>query len=114
MKAEDIIEGLNRHIEEKRKGLGYSVKGHLILQKTNKPHPIMKAYKEYNYFLWFINNGKKHIVCQVSMTDRVLTGQEDVIIRKMNIELCKTIFSFIGSFMYDKIIKGEYGRNQDE
>lgn len=114
MVVEDIIEGLNRHIEERRKALNINTTGHIVLQKSIKPNAVVKAYKEYNYFLWFVNKGKRHKILEVSMTDRVLSGQEDAFIRKMNIELSKLIFSFIGSFMYDSIISGDYGRNKDE
>ena len=49
MRVEDIIEGLNRHIEYKRGLLGVNTTGHLVLQKSINPHPTFKAYKEYNY-----------------------------------------------------------------
>lgn len=45
MKAEDIVEGLNRHIEDRRSGRNISSKGHLILQRVIEPHPTFKAYK---------------------------------------------------------------------
>ena len=47
MRVEDIIEGFNKHIEEKRKELNINTKGHLVLQKLITPSPTFKAYKFY-------------------------------------------------------------------
>ena len=62
MKAEDIIEGLNLHIETKREDRGIKTTGHLILQKEIMPHSSFKAYKIYKYTLWFATRGKSYKV----------------------------------------------------
>ena len=62
MKAEDIIEGFNLHIEAKRKDRGIKTTGHLILQKEVMPHSSFKAYKIYKYTLWFAKRGKSYKV----------------------------------------------------
>ena len=41
--------------------------------------------------------------------DKVLEGQEETIIRRMNTELCTNIFNLIGSEVYNQIVNGEYG-----
>ena len=61
MKAEDIIEGLNQSIEDKRDALKIKATGHLVLQRTVKPHQTFKAYKEYESIVWFVKGGKKYI-----------------------------------------------------
>lgn len=109
MRVEDIIEGLNKHIEYKRELLGVSTTGHLVLQKSSNPHPTFKAYKEYNYSVWFIKKGKKYRVITVNIVDKVLEGKEEAMIRRMNIELCTNIFNLIGSEIYNQIVNGEYG-----
>lgn len=109
MRVEDIIEGLNKHIEYKRELLGVSTTGHLVLQKSSNPHPTFKAYKEYNYSVWFIKRGKKYRVITVNIVDKVLEGKEETMIRRMNIELCTNIFNLIGSEIYNQIVNGEYG-----
>lgn len=109
MRVEDIIEGLNKHIEYKRELLGVSTTGHLVLQKSSNPHPTFKAYKEYNYSVWFIKKGKKYRVITVNIVDKVLEGKEETMIRRMNIELCTNIFNLIGSEIYNQIVNGEYG-----
>lgn len=38
MKAEDIIEGLNKHIETRRSERGIGNVGHMVLQKEIMPH----------------------------------------------------------------------------
>ena len=86
MRVEDIIEGLNRHIEYKRELLGVNTTGHLVLQKSINPHPTFKAYKEYNYSVWFVKNRKKYRVITVNIVDKVLEGQEETMIRRINIK----------------------------
>ena len=109
MRVEDIIEGLNRHIEYKRELLGVNTTGHLVLQKSINPHSTFKAYKEYNYSVWFVKNRKKYRVITVNIVDKVLEGQEETIIRRMNTELCTNIFNLIGSEVHNQIVNGEYG-----
>ena len=47
MRVEDVIEGLNRHIEYIRKVNNLEVKSHLVLKKVISVNPNFKAYKEY-------------------------------------------------------------------
>ena len=108
MKAEDIIEGLNRSIEDKRDALKIKTTGHLVLQKTVKPHQTFKAYKEYEFVIWFVKGGKKYRVITVRETAKVLDGQEENMNREMNIRLSDMIFNWIGSDFYEQVINGEY------
>lgn len=114
MKAEDIIEGLNRSIEDKRDILKIKTTGHLVLQKIVNPHQTFKAYKEYEYVIWFVKGGEKHRVITVKETAKVLDGQEETMIRRMNVELSRLIFNWIGSNFYEQVIKGEYNGYTDE
>ena len=108
MKAEDIIEGLNLHIETKRKDIGIKTTGHLVLQKEIKPHSSFKAYKIYKYTLWFTKRGKSYEVMEIQHTAKVLDGQEENMLREMNTMLSTSIFNWIGSDFYEAVIKGEY------
>lgn len=108
MKAEDIIEGLNRSIEDRRDVLKIKTVGHLVLQRTVKVHQTFKAYKEYEYIIWFVKSSKKYKVITLKKTAKVLDGQEEDMIRIMNIELSRLIFNWVGSDSYECIIKGEY------
>lgn len=108
MKAEDIIEGLNQSIEDKRDTLKIKTTGHLVLQRTVKPHQTFKAYKEYESIVWFVKGGKKYRIITVKETAKVLDGQEEIMIRRMNVELSRLIFNWIGSDFYEQVINGEY------
>lgn len=108
MKTEDIIEGLNRSIEDKREVLKIKTTGHLVLQKTVKPHQTFKAYKEYEFVIWFVKGGKKYRVITVKETAKVIDGQEETIMREMNVKLSRLIFNWIGSDFYEQVINGEY------
>ena len=108
MRAEDIVEGLNRHIEDRRSERGISSKGHLVLQRIIEPHPTFKAYKTYKAILWFIKGKNKYIIIEVSHSDKVLDGQEEPMQQYINTALCHLIFNWIGSDFYEAVIKVEY------
>lgn len=114
MKAEDIIEGLNRHVETKRQSLGIITTGHLVLQRSMKPHQTFKAYKEYEYVLWFIKGSKKYRVITLKHTAKVLDGQEESLLRELNVKLSELIFNWVGSSFYEDVVKGEYNGYTDE
>ena len=108
MKAEDIIEGLNLHIESKRKCKDIKTTGHLVLQREIVPNPSFKAYKTYKYTLWFTKRGKSYKVIVLEHIEKVLDGQEENMNRKMNIMLSNMIFDWIGSKFYEEIVQGTY------
>lgn len=108
MRAEDIVEGLNKHIEDRRSERGISSKGHLVLQRVIESHSIFKAYKTYKAILWFVKGKDRHIVISLSHSDKVLDGQEEPMQQYINTELCHLIFNWIGSDFYEAVIKGEY------
>ncbi len=117
MKAEDIIEGLNKHIEAKRWERGIKGLGHLVLQREIIPNSSFKVYKEYKYTLWFAKKGKSYKVITIQHTAKVPEGQEESMVREMNILLNAMMFNWIGSDSYEAIIKGEYNgvpENRDE
>ena len=108
MRAEDIVEELNRHIEDRRSERDISSKGHLILQRVVEPHPTFKAYKTYKAVLWFVKEKDRHIVISLSHSAKVLEGQKESMQQYINTELCRLIFNWIGSDFYEAVIKGEY------
>lgn len=111
MKAEDIVEGLNRHIETKRleNGIKKDI-GHLVLQKEILPHHTFKVYKNYRYTLWFIKNKKSYQVISFQQSHKVLKEIEDNIIKKVNITFIELIFNWINSSSYEEVINGNYGK----
>lgn len=108
MKAEDIIEGLNKHIETRRIERRIGNIGHMVLQKEIMPHSSFKVYKTYKYTLWFTKKGKSYKVITVQHVAKVPDGQEENMLREMNIMLSTSIFNWIGSDFYEAVIKGEY------
>ena len=108
MKAEDIIEGLNKHIEIRRGERGIENVGHMVLQKEIMPHSSFKVYKTYKYTLWFTKRGKSYKVIVLEHTAKVPDGQEESMLREMNIMLSTMIFNWIGSDFYEQVINGEY------
>ena len=108
MKAEDIIEGLNKHIEIRRGERGIENVGHIVLQREIIPHSSFKVYKIYKYTLWFTKRGKYYEVMKIQHTAKVPDGQEESMLREMNIILSTSIFKWIGSGFYEAAIKGEY------
>lgn len=108
MKAEDIIEGLNLHIEAQRKDKGIKTTGHLVLQREIIPHSSFKAYKIYRYTLWFTKKGKSYKVIMLEHTAKVLEGQEENMNREMNIMLSSMIFNWVGSDLYEQVVEGKY------
>lgn len=108
MRAEDIVEGLNRHIEDRRSERGIGNVGHMVLQKEIMPHSSFKVYKIYKYTLWFTKRSKSYRVITVQHIAKVPDGQEENMLREMNIMLSTLIFNWIGSSFYEEVIKGEY------
>ena len=108
MKAEDIVEGLNRFLEERRTELGIEAKGFFVLQREINQHPTFKAFKEYRNTLWYVKGSKKTRVVVVNLTEKVIDpNSEDATIRKINTELSKQIFGLISKdsnlFITDEI-----------
>ena len=115
MKLEDLVEGLNRHIENKRKKLGINpIQGHLVLQKTVKPHGTFKAYKEYNFTMWFVKGRDRFVALMLNHVARVIDGHEEKLMKYMTVILSEMIFNWIGSNFYEQIVKGEYNGYSDE
>ena len=110
MKAEDIIEGLNRYIDIVRKERGISTKGHIVLHREILPHSSFKVYKTYTYTLWFSNGKKCNKIVTLQQTNKVPDSLEENMLREMNIHLSTMIFTWIRSEKFDEVINGEYGR----
>lgn len=103
MKAEDIIEGLNKHIEIRRGERGIENAGHIVLQREIIPHSSFKVYKTYKYTLWFTKRGKSYEVMKIQHTAKVPDGQEESMLREMDIMLSTSIFNWIGSYFMKQL-----------
>lgn len=114
MRMEDMVEGLNRHIEGQRVIRNIITHGHLVFQLSITPHETIKAYKKYEAVVWFVKDKAKHRVVTATQTAKVIEGEDKHILRVLNIELSKTLFSFIGTEIYNQIIEGTYDGNTNE
>lgn len=108
MKIEDVIEGLNRHIERVREDLGIKAKGHLVLHKSIETHPTIKIFKHYKYDVFFVNDKHKEIVINTSYKGRLANAEIESIEHKLDIQLSTLMFEWIGSDTYKEVLKGEY------
>lgn len=103
MRVEEVIKGLNKHIEDKRCNKNIKTTGHLVLQKTITPHPTFKAYKKYKGIIWFVKGNRKYKVLSVEYNNNVSSAE-----REIAILLCQSIFNWIGSVFYEQVINGTY------
>ena len=113
MRPEDIVEGLNKHIEDIRVQRKIITDGHLVFQLTIAPHETIKAYKKYEAIVWFVKDGNKYRVATVKQVAKVIEGEDKFIMRVIYIELSRALFSLVNKEEFQQIIKGNYG-NIDE
>ena len=108
MQIEDLIEAFNLTISQYRKLNNIDSKSYIVLQKNIEYNNTFKAYKTYVRTLWYINGRNKYIIFKVSHTDKVLDGQEEKIIRAVDMQLAVALFEFMDTEYYDQVRKGEY------
>lgn len=88
MDATEIIKVLNKEFEIDNQ----SNKIFFILQKKIIPNSI-KAYKTYEYTLWYINDKTKYKATRMEHTARVVTEKEEAdMIKYMDSQLLHYIF----------------------
>ena len=109
MRIEDMVEGLNKYIEEIRVQRKIITDGHLVFQLTIAPHETIKAYKKYEAIVWFVEYGNKYRVATVKQVVKVIDGEDKFIMRIINIEMSKLLFSLINKEEFQQIIEGNYG-----
>lgn len=106
MDAVGIVETLNTKFESMncKKGV------HFILHKEIECNSFSKAYKEYKYTLWYINNGEKHKVTTISHTSRVVTEKEETdMVKYMEEQLLTYILTFLLDYNnLTKMLNGNY------
>ena len=114
MRIEDMVEGLNKHIEAERVKRNIITDGHLVFQLSITQHPTIKAYKEYKAVVWFTKDRKNYKVAQVSQVAKVVDEQDKYIMRVINIDMSKTLFSLVSKSAFQEIIKGEFDGDSNE
>ena len=114
MRIEDMVEGLNKHIEVERVRRNIITHGHLVFQLSITQHPTIKAYKEYKAVVWFTKDKKNYKVAQVSQVAKVVDEQDKYIMRVINIDMSKALFSLVSKDVFQKIIEGELDGDSNE
>lgn len=104
----NIVEGFNRFIEIKRVEKGILDNGHIVLHRTITPNPTMKAYKTYEAALWFVKDNNKYRVVTTRYCTRVVDGNDSEILKILEIELSKALFTFVTSDKMEEVINGTY------
>ena len=94
MDAVGIVETLNIKFESMKCKKGV----HFILHKEIECNSFSKAYKEYKWTLWYINNGEKFKVITLSHTSRIVTEREELEMIKYMEEL---LLTFIFNLLQD-------------
>ena len=108
MQIEDLIEAFNLTISQYRKSNNIDSKSHIVLQKNIEQNNTFKAYKTYVTTLWYVNGRNKYIILKVSHTDKVIDGQEQKMIKAVDMQFAVALFEFIDTEYYDQIRRGEY------
>lgn len=91
MDATGIVEVLNKRFEAMKCKKGI----HFILHKRIDSKPI-KAYKEYNFTLWYVNGDNKYPVTNITHISRVVTESEkNNAIKYMEEQLLMNIYSLL-------------------
>ena len=106
MDAVGIVEVLNTKFE----CMGCNKGVHFILHKEIECNNFSKAYKEYKWTLWYINNGEKFKVTTLSHISRIVTEKEESEMTKYMEEL---LLDFIFNLLLDHdnltlVLDGKY------
>ena len=108
MKIEDIVKALNKSIETKREERNIRSNTHLVLLKQIIPDPKFKIYKTLKIVLYYIDKDNNYPVLTLSNVMRVPKEIQNSIIENCYAKFITNIFNWIGSDLYEQVIKGEY------
>ena len=62
MKVEDVVEGLNRYVEDCRQLLNIKNKSFFVMRKNMQVNSSFKAYKSINETLYLVDGDSKEVV----------------------------------------------------
>lgn len=90
MNAVEIVNILNKKFES----LNCKKEVHFVLHKVVNTNKTVKAHKEYDYTLWYLNDDKKYQTFRIVHSCRVTTEKEEEnVIKYMESVLLTRIFS---------------------
>lgn len=112
MDAIGIVEVLNNKLESMKCKKGI----HFILHKKIDSNSFSKAYKTYEYVLWYINGKERIKTLRMEHTARVVTEkEEEKTIKELENQLLMSIFNLLQDpINFNTILNGEFkGFNSD-
>lgn len=83
MVIEDIIEALNKYVEDRRLNNENCTGAieHFVLHKSITPAPTFKLYKVIEYTLWVVNGIDKYRFFTKKFTTKIPTGLKENVIK---------------------------------
>ena len=111
MKADVVVEGLNRCLEDLRLFREIESKGHFVLRKeVNNPTSFTKSIKEFVNNLYFVRDKKSYLIISKSFTGKSTTEEEEKNCRmEVDIQLCQAIFFLMSqAVIMDIMVEGRH------
>lgn len=106
MQIEDITSALNKYLEDKRNLEKLDIKGHFVVKRnieTMKP-PIYKKFIIELYYVTPVQDQRE--IFTINITDKCLSGSEEVYWIKLSNEYLLKVFNLIRSETFNKLIYG--------
>lgn len=109
MTIEDIVIVFNDVLQEYRKTLNIDCNNHIVVQRKVTTNSTFKAYKNYDTILWYINGKDKYELISSTCNFRITNEAEKTkALDLIDSEICKSLFSLVGTEIYNLVIKGEF------
>ena len=111
MKADIVIEGLNRALEDLRNYRDVKSVGHFILtRERNIPSTFTKAIKEYISKLYFVSGNNKYLILSKSFIGKAINdAQEENCKQEVDTQLIQDLFFLMSqSAVMDMMIDGKH------
>lgn len=119
MVLEDVIESLNRYIEDRRHNEGNweGALEYFVLHKSITPAPTFKAYKVLEYTIWVIKEEHKYRFFTKKLTTKIPTDLEESSIRNFEMSFLTDLFKVLfdtksltnkNRTIFEDVIYGEY------
>ena len=111
MKADVIVEGLNRCLEELREFKGISAKGHFVLKReVTIPASFTKTVKEFIDSLYFVKERKSYLILKKSFIGRSTSDEEENKCKfEADVLLSQALFFLMSqSVVMDMMVEGRH------
>lgn len=108
MKIDEVLESLNKALDDIRERKQLNVKGHFVALPSIKKS--MGPYKEYRIRINYVNgvDNEVHLFCTNTCMERCNAGEEDKLANQCETEVLRKFFICLHKY-YDSIIIGDYG-----